>query len=133
MRVTSLASQFVEFIPEKLDEGVIYISLTYSTAAHLCCCGCGAEIVTPLTPTDWKLAVNDGQVSLWPSIGNWSLPCRSHYVIRENRIIWASDMSQHEIERGRVHDRTVKIAYYARKKWGIVAWVRAFWKWILGR
>ena len=26
---------------------------------------------------------------LYPSIGNWQFPCRSHYWIRRNRIIWA--------------------------------------------
>lgn len=133
MRVTTITPQFVEFIPEKLDEGVLYISQTYNTAAHLCCCGCGTEIVTPLTPTDWKLVVNNGLVSLAPSIGNWGLPCRSHYLIQANRIVLAGNMTQREIEQGRAHDRAVKAAYYERKKRGLLVWIRAIWKWLVGR
>jgi hypothetical protein len=133
MRVTTMNAQFVEFIPEKLDEGVLYISRTYNTAAHLCCCGCGTEIVTPLTPTDWKLSINGGQVSLSPSIGNWGLPCRSHYLIRANRIIPAGSMSPHEIDRGRAYDRANKAAYYGSRKRGFFVWMCVIWKWMLGR
>jgi hypothetical protein len=47
--------KFVEFIPDELDTGVLYISTTYATVVHKCCCGCGNEVVTPLTPNDWQL------------------------------------------------------------------------------
>ena len=31
----------------------------------------------------------DGRtISLNPSIGNWSYPCRSHYWIKGNRVVW---------------------------------------------
>jgi hypothetical protein len=46
-----------------------------------CCCGCGHEVVTPFSPTDWKLTFDCVSVSLYPSIGNWSPPCRAHYFI----------------------------------------------------
>ena len=39
------AFQFVEFIPKVLDEGVLYVSMTYATARHLCFCGCGMRVV----------------------------------------------------------------------------------------
>jgi hypothetical protein len=61
--------------------GVLYVSPGYATVTHLCCCGCGAEVVTPLSPTDWKLTFDGVAISLSPSVGNWSLPCRSHYFI----------------------------------------------------
>jgi hypothetical protein len=38
----------VNSISAVLVPGVIYISERYATAVHLCCCGCGYEVVTPL-------------------------------------------------------------------------------------
>lgn len=81
--------RFVEFMPEKLEEGVIYISLQYALASHRCACGCGEEVVTPLSPHDWQLIFNGETVSLYPSIGNWRFRCRSHYWIDQNRAEWA--------------------------------------------
>lgn len=71
-RQDRLRHEFVEFIPDDLEEGVIYISIQYATATHLCACGCGAEVITPISPTDWELTFNGSSVSLSPSIGNWS-------------------------------------------------------------
>ena len=44
-----------------------------ATSAHSCCCGCGEEVVAPLTPTDWKMTFDGETTSLRPSIGNWTL------------------------------------------------------------
>src|SRR4029079_16409973 len=88
---------FVEFMPKILDEGVLYVSMTYATASHRCFCGCGMKVVTPLSPTDWRLAFDGDSLSLHPSIGNWSYPCRSHYILRSNRIVWAPPMSSEDI------------------------------------
>lgn len=112
MRRSRLSHQFVEFIPEQLEEGVLYISQRYGTAAHRCCCGCGEEVITPLTPTDWAFQVDGNVVTLHPSIGNWSFTCRSHYWIRRSKVIWAGQMSQPQIERGRAIDRAAKQAYF---------------------
>ncbi len=71
----ALTPEFVDFIPEVLEDGKLYISQTYATAVHKCCCGCGHKVVTPLSPTGWRLAVERGFVSLYPSIGNWGYPC----------------------------------------------------------
>jgi hypothetical protein len=40
--------QFVGYIPDKIEEGVLYVSIQYCTAIHKCVCGCGNEVVTPL-------------------------------------------------------------------------------------
>lgn len=112
MRQTHLSPEFVEYIPERLEKGVLYISQRYGTAAHKCCCGCGKEVITPLNPTDWSLRVDDGVVTLHPSIGNWSFACRSHYWIRRSKVVWAGQMSPQEIERGRAIDRATKQAYF---------------------
>ena len=112
MKQKHLRHQFVEFIPERLEEGVIYISQHYSTVTHKCCCGCGEEVITPLTPTDWSLHIDGNAVTLYPSIGNWSFSCQSHYWIRRSKVIWAYQMSQKRIELGREKDRDAKKAYF---------------------
>jgi len=85
---TRLEHRFVEFLPDKLDPGILYVSMQYATASHKCCCGCGRDVVTPISPTDWQLMFDGRSVSLKPSIGNWSYPCRSHYWIKGNRVVW---------------------------------------------
>lgn len=87
-----LDHQFVEVLPVQLDPGVLYISGTHNIVAHLCCCGCAREVVTPLGPAGWTLRY-DGQVSLSPSIGNGAYDCRSHYVILASRVRWLSNMT----------------------------------------
>lgn len=113
-----LSPRFVEFVPDALEEGVLYVSMSYAVAAHRCACGCGLEVVTPLSPTDWKLVFDGENVSLEPSIGNWSFPCRSHYFIRQGRIKWAANMSEDMIQRGRQKDRASKEAHYAMRSKG---------------
>ena len=109
-----LSHRFVEFIPTVLEEGVLYISLVHGTISHRCCCGCGREVVTPLTPTDWKLTFDGETISLYPSVGNWSFPCRSHYVIRNSRIEWAGDWSEEDVQEAIAKDRVLKDRYYGR-------------------
>jgi Family of unknown function (DUF6527) len=112
MTLTQLIPRFVETIPEALEPGVLYVSMSLSNAIHLCACGCGQEVITPLSPTDWKLYFDGENVSLDPSIGNWSFPCRSHYWIRGGKVRWAGSMSAKEIEVGRLDDRQRKSVHY---------------------
>ena len=79
-----LTHEFVDFIPDRPEPGVLYVSIRYATAVHLCACGCGNKAVTPLTPKDWKLTFDGESISLHPSVGNWGFPCRSHYWIRND-------------------------------------------------
>lgn len=111
-REISLKYEFVEYIPNRLEDRTIYISVAYSTAVHKCCCGCGKEVVTPLSPTDWSLTFNGVSISLNPSIGNWNFPCQSHYWIIRNKVKWASQWSQEEINAGRAHDSITKERYF---------------------
>src|ERR1700739_3308968 len=111
-KVNTVTHEFVEFIPDTLEEGKLYISIAYATVAHKCCCGCGREVVTPLSPTDWKLIFDGKTISLDPSIGNWSFTCKSHYWIRNNRVRWAVQWSQEQIDGGRSRDRFAKKTYH---------------------
>jgi hypothetical protein len=111
-----LLHKFVTFIPDHLEDGIIYISMEYAVAIHKCCCGCGNEVVTPLSPTDWKLTFDGETISLYPSIGNWNFKCQSHYWIKNNEVEWAPKWTKEEIERGRKIEEQEKIRYYKGKK-----------------
>src|SRR5437870_5233775 len=104
--------EFVDLIPDNLEEGVLYISIPYSTASHKCACGCGEEVVTPIKPTDWTVTWNGETVTLKPSIGNWGQSCQSHYWIVENRIVWARKWKPSQIAANRAKDRRAKARYY---------------------
>ena len=103
---------FVEYIPEFLDEGYLYISIEFSTAVHLCVCGCGNKVVTPISPTDWSLTFYGDTVSLHPSIGNWSFDCKSHYWIKKNAIVHARKWYDWEVEEGRSKDTKSKSNFF---------------------
>jgi hypothetical protein len=105
---------FVESAPDELDGHTLYVSLQYASVIHRCCCGCGREVVTPLSPTDWSLTFDGVSISLWPSIGNWNSPCRSHYWIENSRVHWASNWSDERISRGRAAEALARVRYYER-------------------
>ncbi|HUZ60314.1 MAG TPA: DUF6527 family protein [Hanamia sp.] len=107
-----LVHKFVDKIPENIEEGVIYISIECETAIHKCCCGCGMEVVTPLSPTDWTLIFDGVSVSLDPSIGNWSFDCHSHYWIRKNEVIWSGSWNTRKINDKRKEELETKLQYY---------------------
>ncbi|MGM0506172.1 MAG: DUF6527 family protein [Bacteroidota bacterium] len=109
--------KFVELIPEHedMEDGVIYISLNYDTAIHNCICGCGEQVVTPLSPTDWRLTYDGESVSLHPSIGNWEFDCKSHYWIRKGKIIWGRMWSEQKVRSGKETDQKEKAHYYEQK------------------
>lgn len=115
MKLQSIEPVFVEFIPEEIEPGKLYISETYGTAIHSCCCGCGEEVVTPLSPFEWRLSKGPNGVSLSPSIGNWDYPCRSHYFITSNKVAWAGLMSDRQIERVKARDQLDMERYIAQR------------------
>lgn len=86
--------RFVHFIPEDLNDDVLYISVDYKIATHKCFCGCGEKVDTPLSPAGWELTFNGNSVSIWPSISGGH--CRSHYVLRRNNVEWARKLTRGE-------------------------------------
>ena len=90
--IDRLEHRFVKFIPDELDDGVLYVSVEYKTVTHTCCCGCGEKVVTPLSPAGWELTFNGQSVSLSPSIGGGR--CNSHYFIRQGRVQWARPLTK---------------------------------------
>lgn len=113
MRHPTLEHRFVRNVPRELDAGVLYISMDYATAVHSCCCGCGDRVVTPFTPTDWRMTFDGESISLYPSVGNWNQKCRSHYVIQQNRVLEAGPWSDAQVEAEHRRDKSAKAAYYS--------------------
>lgn len=100
--------KFVEFIPDVIGEGILYVSIDYCTAIHKCICGCSNEVVTPLSPTDWQITFDGKTISLSPSIGNWNFDCKSHYWITKSKIKLARRWSENEIENNHQDDKATK-------------------------
>ena len=139
MKQAALVPTFVDDIPERLADGRLYVSQRHALAIHLCCCGCRSEVVTPLSPAEWRLTVQDGRATLYPSIGNWGFPCRSHYWVRSNRIEWALPMSDLQISKVRERDRNDLQRQVARanaqrdanRPW-VARQLAALWNWVVG-
>jgi hypothetical protein len=89
---TELKPVFVKTMPKELEQGVLYVSELYGTAIHLCACGsCKQHTVTPfhIGERGWQYTRDaEDRVTLHPSIGNFQMPCKSHYWVRENKIVW---------------------------------------------
>lgn len=113
MKISLIKPAFVDTIPDQLEEGTLYVCERYKTAAHKCCCGCGEEVITPLTPADWAICKEGKAVSLSPSIGNWSFACKSHYWISSNQVVWAGKLSSRQIDQVKIRDKADKKAYIA--------------------
>lgn len=125
--------QRVRYMPKELNPGVLYVSEEFGAAAHLCACGCGSKIRTPLGPTEWALEETDNGPSLRPSVGNWQLPCQSHYLIIRGEVIWAPKWTPEEIAAGRCDEERRARAYYDaldRQRGGILQRV---WRWVKQR
>lgn len=99
-------------MPAPLEPQTIYISVEYATCQHLCMCGCGEKVITPLTPTDWRFTFDGETISLDPSIGNWSFDCQSHYWIEQSRVFWARKWSKEKIETNRARGLRMKERKY---------------------
>lgn len=112
MRCRKLEHRFVQTIPEVLEPGVLYISVEYCTVSHSCCCGCGEEVVTPLSPVGWEMTFDGESVSLWPSIGSWTLPCRSHYVIDRGTVLDAPPWSDAQVAAARRREKSARGRHY---------------------
>jgi len=77
---------------KEMENGILYISLQFGVANHLCACGCGQQTVMPFGKGDlgWNMTDNNGEISFTPSIGNFmgEDPYHAHYYITNNKIIW---------------------------------------------
>lgn len=122
--------QHVHYMPDVLQSGILYVSEEYGIAGHLCACGCGSKVMTPLGPAEWGVVDENGEPTVYPSIGNWQQPCQSHYLITRGRVIWADKWTAAQIEAGRRAEGERRKAYYKsrhRQRSGILG---IFWSWL---
>lgn len=122
--------QKVQYMPKDLEAEILYVSEEFGTAAHLCPCGCKSKIRTPLGPTDWALMVTENGPTIHPSIGNWQLPCQSHYLIIDGQVVWSLQWSPEQILVGRKAEEKRSLIYYenlySKQNWIILR----FWHWV---
>lgn len=85
---------------DQLEDGVLYVvdgaAKEDQIILYNCPCGCGNTVMIPYykdgtqkeqTPS-WSYREVDGRVTLSPSIFSTGWPCRSHYFVRDNKIVW---------------------------------------------
>lgn len=131
MKVERIRLEVVEFMPAQLEPAVLYVSEKYRTAAHLCACGCGEKVRTQLGDPGWRLTTGRSGPTLYPSIGNWQKPCRSHYFIRDGRVLWQGAWTDNEVLEGRraeemrrdAHFRVLSEGQWSRLKRWLKQWV----------
>src|SRR5437773_1606661 len=114
--------QHVHYMPKEMKPGILYVSEEFGIAIHLCPCGCMSKIRTPLGPTEWSLKETQYGPTLRPSIGNWQIPCQSHYWITQGQIVWSTKWTPTQITAGRRAEDERSRNYYSaldRKRDGI--------------
>ncbi len=127
--MTRIALERTKYVPKELKPGILYVSEEYGVAAHLCACGCGEKVSTPLNPAGWRFTERGGKPSLDPSIGNWQLACKSHYVIYDGVIYPHGRWSEEMVLAGRQAEDRRRVAYYAKLDRERGFWAR-LWKFI---
>lgn len=104
--------RFVEFVPKSIEPETLYVSVEHAVAVHLCACGCGEKVVTPLAPIHWKMTFDGRSISLHPSIGNHAFACKSHYWLTNGRVRWSYEMSDELIAEVRLHAKKTQQLFY---------------------
>ncbi len=133
MRIDRIELQRVHYMPKELRPGVLYVSAEFGAAAHLCACGCGAKVRTPIGPTDWEFEEGPNGPTLRPSVGNWQFPCQSHYWIWDGEIHWSDPWTPSQIAAGQRAEQERARAYYEAREQRRVGLLWRFWRWFRGR
>lgn len=132
MKIMKIKLARAHYMPAQLEPGVLYVSEEFGAAAHLCACGCGAKVRTPIGPTEWTLQETKDGPTLWPSIGNWQQACKSHYIIRRGEVVWCKEWTPEQIAAGRRGEEERRRLYYddlvRRRR---LSWARV-WNWLKG-
>ena len=109
---------------------MLYVSEAFGVAAHLCACGCGSKVRTPLGPTEWSLEETDAGPTLHPSVGNWQQACQSHYWITRGKVIWSTKWTPKQIAEGRRAEEQRRRVYYDALYSQQGGTLHGFWRWI---
>lgn len=104
----------VDSMPRDLEPNTLYYLERFGTASHLCACGCGAKIRTPIDVNEWSIVKTEQGPTLHPSVGNWQKECKSHYYIRKGKIVWCGAWTEKQIQEGRYREQQARIDHYNR-------------------
>lgn len=129
-KLTNIKLLRVQYIPKEPEPGILYVSEEFGAAIHLCACGCGRKVSTPLRPPRWVLEETATGPTLHPSIGNWEFPCQSHYWIRGGRIVWSGKWTAEQIAAGRRAEEAGQLKYFKSRERTRAGICRRFWLWI---
>ncbi|MFA6348669.1 MAG: DUF6527 family protein [Candidatus Paceibacterota bacterium] len=122
--------QRVRYMPKELKPGVLYVSEEFGAASHLCACGCGSKIRTPLGQTKWALEETDRGPTLYPSVGNWQQACQSHYWIYRGEIKWSDKWTPEQISSGCRDTEERQRTYYDALDSLRGGVLRRLWRWV---
>jgi hypothetical protein len=136
--IATLELRRVTLVPKELESGLLYVSERYRVAVHLCACGCGNKVVTPLGPAEWTFTEQGGRPTLRPSIGSWQLECRSHYCIVGGAVRWSGQWSPAQVEAGRRAEQANREAHYEQREQQLMevrevqhaGWLLRLWRWL---
>lgn len=129
-RLSTLELRHVHYVPKALEPGVLYVSNEFGAAVHLCACGCGTKVSTPLGPTEWTLNETTAGPTLSPSVGSWQLPCKSHYWVNEGQIVWSGQWTPEQIASGRRAEEERRQAFYDDLDSKRIGFWQRLWRWI---
>ena len=85
---------------DALEGGVLYVvdgeDQREQNVLYNCPCGCGSVVAVAYFNTgqqkelfpSWAYLERDGKATLSPSIYSSGFLCKSHYFIRDNKIVW---------------------------------------------
>lgn len=86
---------FTHDVPDEFRQSVVYIvgeEGFYWQLVMLCPCGCGAILYMSLLEEEfpsWSFTINDKkELSIHPSINRF-VGCKSHFFLRQGRVVWA--------------------------------------------
>lgn len=97
MKIDKFKVEFVDRIPANLKNGILYVCINCNVIVHRCACGCGEKTITPIhSKYGWIMRYDGETITLRPSIGNFSIPCESHYYITENKVEWLERYQQND-------------------------------------
>jgi hypothetical protein len=124
-RLNEITWEFVDSAPAPLQPGTLYISTKYRAIIHLCLCGCGEKVLLNLDPGAWSFTFDGRTITVHDSIGNVGLPCRSHYVVRRNRVVWLRPLRRLDPELALTAPRVRLSEHEPRPRQGHLArWLR---------
>jgi hypothetical protein len=129
-KLTKIKLIRVHYVPKTLEPGLLYVSEEFGAALHLCACGCGSKVSTPLSPTAWTLEETPAGPSLHPSVGNWQLACKSHYWITSGNILWSDAWTQEQVTSGRKVEEQRRRTYYDEMDRQFHRPLSRLWRWI---